>query len=971
MDKLLIVESPNKAKTISQWLDKKEWTVMASNGHIKNLPKQLYSISTEGKHVTAKWEISQDKKNIVENLKIAISKASKVYIGTDDDREGERIALDLVEHFRIKDYYRVLFHEITKDNITNSLKNGLYINKERTDAQKARRIIDRIIGYPISSAIVDYFIKNNIATKEEMEGFGIGRVTAPAIYLIVLNERRIQKFVPKKFKKIYISYIHEGIPFTVNNGIKFYEEHYEELGFMHGILTNIEIDHVVEKYKQDTRDTAPYPPLITSRILRNLNYLYHFDTKKSEGILQKLFEGVEIYNPNENKMERVGLITYHRTDSFNMSDKSIEENMDCLYNKFGGDYVVDSKRVYKNKNKTAQEAHEAIRPTSFKEEFFPKNLRKTLSKEQFSDEEYEVYEFIFYRTLSTQMKNSIYDNSKIIINIGGNKFQCIGNKQLFDGWEKLAGDKIKKAEDEEEMDIVEVPTNLRVGDILRTKTVTISEPRNDKTPPRIGIGRFITMLDEKSIARPSTIGSVPMQLINRKLVTVVNNMLVPTKLAMNLVTFLEEHAEWLISLEHTEEFEKQLDEIEQGEDPEKLIIEYDKLKDEFLDKLGFNYRKDNEAPEWLVNKALKISEKNGELLSDETLKDASKLKKFISEYEKITKIGKCPECKSNEVHEREKTFSCNNISCGFTIWKNGIGQFFNNFDKYMPEVAYKEFIRTLIKNKMVWFEDLYSKKQDKNFGAYVVLEKDGKNFKLSLSFARSKVKTIDEKYLFDTESYRGQEVVKKIEPIQIAKEEKKEATEHTIEDSSELKNKIIKLEEERRLLIDENEKDKLTRIFNRAKLEKDLKNIWESEYEDITFAFIDFDKFKNINDTYGHQSGDEVLKGVTDFIYKTIREFDVEIYRYGGEEFCIISKEDRVLSREIFESLRKNIKNLNFVFNNTRVVVSISTGVAFREKDESSEMLIKRADEMVYKAKENGRDRIEVSIIEDEEELVW
>jgi diguanylate cyclase (GGDEF)-like protein len=464
-------------------------------------------------------------------------------------------------------------------------------------------------------------------------------------------------------------------------------------------------------------------------------------------------------------------------------------------------------------------------------------------------------------------------------------------------------------------------------------------------------------------------------------------MLIPTELAMNLIKLLEEHGEWLINIEHTEQFEKQLDEIEEGEDPNKLIFEYDKLKDEFLDKLGFYYRKDNEPPQWLLDKVHGIAEKTGEVLPDSILKDATKIKKFISDFEKTTTLGKCPECKKSEVHEREKTFSCNNVACDFTIWKNGIGSFFNNFNKYMPECAYKDLIKHLIKNKMIWFEDLYSKKQEKNFAAYVVLEKNNKSFQLSLSFPRSKVKTIDEKYMFDTKTFEEMEkdIVStpkkaiKIEPVVF--EEKKAEIEaisntaineiQTTNNEELLKDKIKELENEKRFLLDENDKDKLTRVFNRGKLEKDLKNLWESSYQDITFGFIDFDKFKNINDSYGHQAGDEVLKKSIDMIYKIVRNFDIKVYRYGGEEFCIVSEEEKSLTREIFESIRTNIKKIKFNFNNTPVTVTISIGISFRDKEEDYESLIKRADEMVYKAKENGRDRIEISVFKEEEEIIW
>ncbi|MAC85103.1 MAG: DNA topoisomerase 1 [Arcobacter sp.] len=985
MKNLLIVESPNKAKTIRQWLGK-DWHVIASGGHIKNLPTNTYSIEKTKDKFTATWEVMDNKKKLLSDIKSKIKDVQHIYIGTDDDREGERIGFDIVEHFKIKDYYRVIFHEITKETIFDSLKNGLYIDKNRTNAQFARRVIDRIIGYPISSAIRDKFKKDKIADEESIKNLGIGRVTAPALNIIVQNERRIQKFIPKKYKKIYITYMHEGLQFNVSNGMKFYEEQYEELSLLHAMVNDGDIEHVIEKYKEDTRDVAPYAPLITSRIYRNMNYLYHLDPSQTKKILQKLFEGIEIVNKETGTKEIIGLITYPRTDSFNISEKAIDAIRNCLYEKYGKEYVTQTTRVFKNKSKTAQEAHEAIRPTSFSKEFFPKNLRNTLTKEQFSDEEFLVYEFIFYRTLSTQMKNSIYDNSKLIINIGGNKFQCIGNKQLFDGWEKLLGDKIKKAEDEDEHDIVEVPKSLKVGDILGTRIISLSEPKNDKTPPRIGLGRFITILDEKNIARPSTIGDVTDLLIKRKLISVLNNMLIPTELGISLVTFLEEHGEWLIDIDHTEEFEKQLDEIEEGEEPNKLIYEYDKLKDEFLDKLGFNYNDSNQPQQWLIDKANNIALKKNEIL-DETIKiDTKKLKNYILEDEKTTKIGKCPECKKNDIHEREKTYSCKNIACDFTIWKNSISKFFENFEKYMPVTAHKDLLTHILKNKKIWFDDLYSKKNTKTFSAFVILEKstNGKSHQLALSFLRTNMKSIDEKYIFNADNYEDIKLIDVPEENTIINEEEyHESNIDVIEDNTatsenkynksniELLKKVGDLEKERRLLILENQKDKLTRVYNRGKFEDDLNKIWDDRYTNLTIGFIDFDKFKMINDKYGHQAGDEVLIKISNLIHETVRNFDIELYRYGGEEFCLVSKENRSLSNEIFESLRKDVRKYPFIFNNIKVNVSISIGVTFRNEEDSTQSFIQRADAMVYQAKEKGRDRIEIAIHEDVEEIIW
>lgn len=753
MKKLLIVESPHKAQTIQQWLNKNEWKVIATAGHIKNLPKDKYSITSNSSSYEGEWVVIKEKSNLIKEISQHISESEMIFVGTDDDREGERIAFDVVEHFKIKDYYRVIFHEVTKTAIEKALKNGLFIDKNKTNSQKARRIIDRIIGYPITSGIRDNFKKTNLYKEIELKNFGIGRVTAPALNLIVLNEEKIQSFVPKMYRKIFVNYLIDGNQFSTTNGLKFLEEHYEELNTLHKIISDRQTLHVVEEYKQDTRDVSPYPPLITSRLYRSMNYLYHFSPETTKAILQKLYEGVSIFNTSTNRMERVGLVTYPRTDSFNISDEALELIRELIRDKFGEDYLPEVKRNFKNTRQSAQEAHEAIRPTNFSHDFFPKNLRKSLSRDQLSDDEFAIYEFIFYRTITTQMKNAIYDNSKIVVNIGGSKFKAIANKQIFDGWEILMGDKIKRSEDETTMDVIELPTSLKIGDELNPVNISLSEPRPEKTPPRIGIGRFITILDEKNIARPSTIGDVASNLIRRGLVSVSNNMIIPTQIGNDTIDFLRTNGEWLINLEHAEQFEKSLDLIEAGDDSFALIAEYDKLKTELLGNIGYSYGLITDTPEeWLIEKAKKLATANNYLLTEFQLGSKKELNKYIQTVAKTTIVSKCPLCKSGEVHEREKTFSCNRMGCGYTIWKNDLQRFMENFGKILPEHGFKPFIQHIIKNKKIWFEDLYSKNKKKNFKAFVTLEEaEGATksvFKLALSFPKNDVKTIEDKYIY-------------------------------------------------------------------------------------------------------------------------------------------------------------------------------------------------------------------------------
>lgn len=413
---LLIVESPHKAKTINQWFGK-DWKVIATAGHIKNLPKNDYGIDENKK---ANWTILNNKKEIIAQLKMLIKNADNIFIGTDDDREGERIAFDVVEHFKIKDYYRVIFHEITKKAISSSLKNAIYIDKNKVESQKARRIIDRIIGYPITSGVKWYFKNNNLAPAEDIKKIGVGRVSAASLGIIVRNEDKIDNFIPSKYKKIYIEYVHGGLAFTVSNNIKFKEENTIELENMHKLILDKDNLNVVESYNNKVKEVAPFPPLTTSRILRSLNYLYGYEPKETMNVLQKLYDGIKIDNDT-----MVGIITYPRTDSLNISDEASSEIIDFLFevaeiNKskmiegeseyirekkylFDEKYILSSKREFINKNKNIFEAHEAIRPTKISFEFSPKNLKKHLDVVQF-----RIYEFIFYRIVSTQMKNAIY-----------------------------------------------------------------------------------------------------------------------------------------------------------------------------------------------------------------------------------------------------------------------------------------------------------------------------------------------------------------------------------------------------------------------------------------------------------------------------------------------------------------------------------------------------------------------------------
>lgn len=573
-----------------------------------------------------------------------------------------------------------------------------------------------MIGYPITTGIRWYFKKNSILHLEDIKKIGVGRVSAAALGLIVRNEYKIENFTPEKYKKIYIDYIHDGLNFTVTNNIKFKEEHENELEEMHKLLLDKKTMHVVESYNNKAKETPPFPPLTTTRILRSMNYLYGYDPKETMGVLQNLYDGINI-NGN-----RTGLITYPRTDSLNISDEIVIDIINFLFevaniNKskinpndsreqkeakmlFDESYVLDSKREFKNTNANAFEAHEAIRPTNISFEFSPKALRTQLDPMQ-----HKIYEFIFYRTVSTQMKNAIYDVSNILIDISGNKFQAFANKRLFAGWEILLGNKIKKSEDENDMPERTLPANLYIGDTLSPIEINI-ESRDEKTPPRYGIGRFITTLESNSIGRPSTIADIIGGLTSRGVISILKNMIIPTEAGKLLYKFLEENANWLIDVDHTKQFEDDLDKIEQGEDNMQLIEEYDKLKNEFLDRIG--YDTSNKPEEWLIEKAQAIAEKKGETLSSAMLASKDLLYKYYNNYKKTTKVAKCPTCKKNDIFEYDTIFKCGGYECDFFVPKESIIKFFHNLGKELNEESVFVFFKQLLTLKKVYVQDLYS-----------------------------------------------------------------------------------------------------------------------------------------------------------------------------------------------------------------------------------------------------------------------
>jgi DNA topoisomerase I len=514
--KLLIVESPAKAKTISKYLDGK-YTVKASVGHIRDLPKSnKKAIDIEGGFIPH-YEISPGKEKVVEEIQQLAKKADEVILATDPDREGEAIAWHIAEATKLKNPKRVVFHEITKDAIQEAMKNPRGIDEHLREAQEARRVLDRLVGYDLSGLI----------WKKVRYGLSAGRVQSPALRIIMEREREIRAFKPTKYWVITADVVTKGkIPLT--------------LTCTKEPTDKKEVDDILEKGKkgdwevvdveESTMKRAPRAPFITSTLQQAASSRLGFAPSRTMSIAQRLYEA--------------GHITYMRTDSTNLSKVALAQIAGVVEKKFGKNYLQF--RTYAAKSKNAQEAHEAIRPSHI-------NIESAGANE----EQKKLYKLIWARAVASQMADAEMLRTKIIANISGDKipdFAVNGSRVLFPGW--LQADPGARGED------VELP-KLSKGDDLDLKEIK-SDEKETQPPPRYSEAGLVKELEKRGIGRPSTYASIIKTLQDREYVTNENKALKPTDTGDVVSSFLEENFMHYINDSFTAEMEDSLDDIAAG-----------------------------------------------------------------------------------------------------------------------------------------------------------------------------------------------------------------------------------------------------------------------------------------------------------------------------------------------------------------------------------------------------------------------
>ncbi|MBN8250097.1 type I DNA topoisomerase [Priestia flexa] len=656
-DYLVIVESPAKAKTIERYLGKK-YKVKASMGHVRDLPKSQMGIDTEHNY-DPRYITIRGKGPVLKDLKTAAKKAKKIYLAADPDREGEAIAWHLAHSLDvdIASDCRVVFNEITKDAIKESFKHPRAINMDLVDAQQARRILDRLVGYNISPLL----------WKKVKKGLSAGRVQSIAVRLIIDREKEITDFEPEEYWTVQATFQKDNDQFEGSlieyKGKKANLSNEEEVK---AILQTIEGNEFkISKVTKKERKRNPAPSFTTSSLQQEAARKLNFRAKKTMMIAQQLYEGIDL-----GKEGTVGLITYMRTDSTRISETAQEEAKEYILNAYGNDYLAQEKKKEK-KQTNSQDAHEAIRPTSAMRK--PADVKEFLSRDQF-----RLYKLVWERFLASQMSSAVMDTMAVDLKNGDVTFRANGSKVKFPGFMKLY---VEGSDDQVEEKEKQLP-NLEEGETAYSKDI---EPKQHYTqpPPRYTEARLVKTLEELGIGRPSTYAPTLDTIQKRGYVALENKRFVPTELGGIVLELILEFFPEILDVEFTAKMETDLDKVEEGS------VQWVKVIDEFyrdfekrLEKAEKEMReveiKDEPAGEDCEACGSPMVFKMGrygKFMACSNFPECRNTKPIVKE------IGvKCPTCEEGNIVERKskkkRTFyGCDRFpSCEFISWDKPIAR---------------------------------------------------------------------------------------------------------------------------------------------------------------------------------------------------------------------------------------------------------------------------------------------------------
>lgn len=651
---LVIVESPAKAKTIEKYLGD-DYKVVASMGHLRDLPKSTLGIDIEN-DFEPKYIPVKDHKDVIDTLKKLSKSAKTVYLATDPDREGEAISWHLKELLALPDdkARRVTFNEITKKVVTESVGNPRDIDKDLVDAQQARRLLDRLVGYKLSPLL----------WKKIKRGLSAGRVQSVATRMVVDREKEIESFVREEYWLLdaVLNCDETDADFTARyygKGDKKLELHSEDE--VNAVIAETQDEpFVIKTVKRGKKHRSPSPPFITSTLQQEASRRLGMTPRRTMSVAQQLYEGVDIAGQGT-----VGLITYMRTDSLRLSDEALMAAKNFIIERYGKEYYHGSFRVYKTKS-GAQDAHEAIRPTNI--ELTPERVRKDLTPEQ-----YRLYRLIWGRFTACQMANSVYDNVVVDVESNGHIFRSNYSELKFAGYTAV----YEEGKDEESDELRKKLPDLQAGERVYLEKM-LPEQQFTQPPARYTEATLIRAMEEKGIGRPSTYAPTISTITSHEYVVKDGKYLKPTNLGVVVTELMMERFPDIVDLKFTNHMEEELDSVESGK------LYWKKLLHEFYD--GFSVELEN-AEKALEGVRIKVpdelSDEYCDVCGKQMVVKSGKFGRFLAcpaypecSFTKplvIEMPGKCPKCGSRILKRTSKKgytfYACERgADCGFMTW---------------------------------------------------------------------------------------------------------------------------------------------------------------------------------------------------------------------------------------------------------------------------------------------------------------
>nr|WP_096478471.1 type I DNA topoisomerase [Helicobacter pylori] len=599
MKHLIIVESPAKAKTIKNFLDK-NYEVIASKGHVRDLSKFALGIKIDETGFTPNYVVDKDHKELVKQIIELSKKASTTYIATDEDREGEAIGYHVACLIggKLESYPRIVFHEITQNAILNALKTPRQIDMSKVNAQQARRFLDRIVGFKLSSLISSKITK----------GLSAGRVQSAALKLVIDKEREIKAFKPLTYFTLDAYFEpHLEAQLISYKGNKLKAQELIDKKEAQEIKNELEKEsYTISSIIKKSKKSPTPPPFMTSTLQQSASSLLGFSPTKTMSIAQKLYEGVTT------PQGVMGVITYMRTDSLNIAKEALEEARNKILKDYGKDYLPPKAKVYSSKNKNAQEAHEAIRPTSI-------ILEPNALKDYLKPEELKLYTLIYKRFLASQMQDALFESQSVVVACEKGEFKASGRKLLFDGYYKILGNDDKD----------KLLPNLKENDPIKLEKLE-SNAHVTEPPARYSEASLIKVLESLGIGRPSTYAPTISLLQNRDYIKVEKKQISALESAFKVIEILEKHFEEIVDSKFSASLEEELDNIAQDKADYQQV-----LKDfyyPFMDKIE-------------AGKKNIISQKVHEKTGQSCPKCGGELVKKNSRYGEFIACNNYPKCK--------------------------------------------------------------------------------------------------------------------------------------------------------------------------------------------------------------------------------------------------------------------------------------------------------------------------------------